>query len=313
MGAESYLFGMGRFASIHGMFRNAISILAGVLLSGLIATSQTANAPKTVSRADADAHLLHRVEPVVPSLAKATRVGGNVVIAITIDTAGGVSSYKVISGHPMLVQAAINAVKQWKYKPFEEGGTAVPVKTEVEVSFPGGMSPSEQETREKFFPQEDQCRNLLNTGKYADAEKECRKAVEISNGLPKEVVLERSGARALLANAIFLQKRPAEAIPLYEEALELDKGYRQSDDADLASDYWNLGRAYFATGDLPKADGLYQTAVSTFEAAIQSLPSMKENYTRRLKRCLGEYAKLKEAMGQNAAAQELRKKADGLP
>lgn len=100
---------------------------------------------------------------------------------------------------------------------------------------------------------------------------------------------------------------------MYEEALDLDKAYRKSDDADLASDYWNLGRAYFSTGELTKADGLYQTAVSTFEAAIQSLPSMKENYTRRLKRCLTEYVKLKETMGQDVAAQELRKKADALP
>src|SRR5947209_4559594 len=118
---------MGRFASIHGMFRKLISILAGVLLSGLVVTGQTPSAPKTLSRADADAHLMQRVEPVVPPLAKATLVGGKVVIAITIDSAGRVSSYKVVSGHPMLVQAAINAVKQWKYKPFEEGGIAVPV------------------------------------------------------------------------------------------------------------------------------------------------------------------------------------------
>jgi tetratricopeptide (TPR) repeat protein len=174
------------------------------------------------------------------------------------------------------------------------------------------MSASEQATREKFFPKEDECRKLINVGKYADAERECRRAVEVSNDLPKEIVLERSSARALLANAIFLQKRPSEAIPLYEEALELDKGYRKSDDADLASDYWNLGRAYSVIGDLSKADGLYRTAVSTFEAAIENLPSMKDNYTRRLKRCLGEYAKLKEATGQNDAARELRRKAEAL-
>jgi len=57
------------------------------------------------------------------------------------------------------------------------------------------------------------------------------------------------------------------------------------------------------TGQL--ADGLYATAVSTFEASVLSvlnLPEMKENYTRRLKRSLNEYAQLKEAEGQNDAA-----------
>ncbi|HEV3038052.1 MAG TPA: hypothetical protein VHA33_09735 [Candidatus Angelobacter sp.] len=95
-------------------------------------------------------------------------------------------------------------------------------------------------------------------------------------------------------------------------AAELDLGYRKPDDADLASDYWNLGRAYAMTGQRDKADGLYATAVSTFEAAIRDLPQMKENYTRRLKRSLNEYAELKESLGQNDKAAELRKKAGAL-
>lgn len=64
-------------------------------------------------------------------------------------------------------------------------------------------------------------------------------------------------------------------------------------------------------GGLAKADGLYASAVSTFEAAIQSLPQMKANYTQRLKRTLDEYAQLKEAEGQGEAAEELRKRAAG--
>jgi tetratricopeptide (TPR) repeat protein len=163
--------------------------------------------------------------------------------------------------------------------------------------------------RNKFFPLENECRDLINKARYGAAEAKCRDAVEISDQLPKEVILERSDARSLLANAIFLQGRRAESIPLYEEALKLDQGYRKPNDADLASDYWNLGRAYAMTGQLGKADGLYATAVSTFEAAVLNLPEMKENYTRRLKRSLNEYAQLKEAEGQNDAAAELRKKA----
>ena len=217
-----------------------------------------------------------------------------------------------VSGAPVLQKAAIDAVKQWKFRPFLEGLTPIAIATDVELDFPSGMSESESSTRDRYFPIEDECRSLIEAGAYVEAEPKCRQAVEISNNLPKEVVLERGGALSLLANAIFLQSRFTEAVPLYEQALELDKGYLGPDDADLASNYANLGRAYGAIGDLAKADELYATAVSTFRAAIRKLPSMYENYSRRLQRTLNEYAQLKEAEAQIEAASTLRQQASEI-
>ena len=217
-----------------------------------------------------------------------------------------------MSGHPVVAQAALEAVRQWKYEPFTVDGKAVAAATEVTIKFPGGMSVQEQQVRNKYFPVVENCSTLLNRGKYAEAEAECRRAVKLSNELPATAVLEHSEPRALLGNAIFLQDRVKESIPLYEEALKLDKGYAKPDDADLATDYENLARARAANGDLEIADQLYSTAVSTFEAAIKSLPDMKENYTRRLQRSLNEYANLKEARGDLAAAEQLKNRARHL-
>ena len=267
---------------------------------------------KTVSSTDATSHVARSVEPIVPPLAKAVKIGGKVKLHVIISPSGDVSSVTVISGHPLFVQSAINAVKQWKYKPFLKGETAVSVATDVELDFPGSMSEAETAVRNKFFPIVDECRSLLHARMYSEAEPKCRQAVEISNSLPKEVALERSDARTLLANSIFLQRRFSEAIPLYEEALELDKGYRKPDDADLATDYVNLGRAYGVTGELDKADELYATAVKTFRGAIQTLPQMNENYSRPLKRTLNEYAQLKDAEGQPEAASDLRKQENDI-
>jgi len=267
---------------------------------------------KTVPTSDAASHVARMVDPIVPPLAKAVKIGGKVKLHIIISPSGDVSSFTVISGHPLLVQSAINAVKQWKYKPFLEGETAISVATDVELDFPSGMSETESAVRNRFFPIVDECGRLLKGGKYSEAEPKCRQAVEISNSLPKEVVLERSDARSLLANSIFFQRRFSEALPIYEEALNLDKGYREPDDADLASDYANLGRAYGVTGGLAKADELYAAAVKTFRAAIQTLPQMTENYSRRLQRTLNEYAQLKEAEGQAEAASGLRKQANDI-
>jgi TonB family protein len=270
--------------------------VVGALLLPMVMSGQVA--PTRVSSSEAKTHLVQQVDPATPPLAKAVKVGGIVKLEVTISESGDVAAVKIISGHPMLVPSAIDAAKKWKYKPFEKDGKPIQVITEVELDFPNGMSDDESAVRNKFFPIEDQCRDLVNKGQFSAAETKCREAVEISNRLPKEVVLERSGAMSLLANSIFLQKRFEESIPVYEEALKLDLGYRKPDDADLASDYWNLGRAYAMTGQRDKADGLYATAVSTFEAAIRDLPDMKENYTRRLKRSLNEYAQLKEALAR---------------
>jgi tetratricopeptide (TPR) repeat protein len=139
-----------------------------------------------------------------------------------------------------------------------------------------------------------------------------REAVEISNELPKDVILERSSARSLLAHSILNQGRIKESIPLYEEALTLDKGFLKSNDADLASDYANLGRAYALLGELTSADDLFAISISTFEAAILNLPELKENYTMRLRARLNEYAQIKELRGQKEEAEKLRKKAGGL-
>jgi len=286
------------------------SILALTLL--LPAFPAQTTSPKTVTPTEADSHVVERTDPTIPPLAKLAKVGGKVKLHIVISPSGDVSSVKAISGHPLLIQSAIETVRRWKYKPFVEDGQPIAVETDVELDFPGGMSEPEKAARNHYFQVEKDCRDLLNAGKYADAERKCRKAVDISDELPKDVILERSSARALLANSIYLQRRFQEAIPLYEQALALDKGYRKPDDADLASDYANLGRAYAGTGDLAKADALYAAAVSTFEAAIQSLPQMKQNYTVRLKRTLNEFAQVKEAEGQGDAAAQFRTRAAGL-
>ncbi len=267
---------------------------------------------RTVSSDEAKTHCIQRIEPSIPPIAKAIRVGGKVTLHITISRTGTVAGATVLSGPPLLVQSAIDAVKQWKYKPFFEGDAPVEVVVDVEVDFPGGMPESESEARKKYFPLEDECRGLLGAHKYVEAEDKCRQAVGISDQLPENSVLERSASRSLLANALFLLQRFPEAIPLYEEALKLNQGRLKPDDADLASNYANLGRAYGAIGDLSKADAMFGVAVSTFRAAIKNLPEMSENYARRLKRTLSEYADLKDAEGQADVASELRKQATEL-
>jgi protein TonB len=79
--------------------------------------------------------LIKRVEPNYPELARQTHLSGVVLIDAVIDESGNVVEMKVVSGHPLLLQAAMNAVRQWKYKPTYLNDMAVPVQLIVTVTF----------------------------------------------------------------------------------------------------------------------------------------------------------------------------------
>jgi TonB family protein len=79
--------------------------------------------------------LLKRVDPVYPELARRARVEQTVMLEVLVDEQGNVANIRVIRGHPLLDQAAIDAVKQWQYAPTLLNGQAVRVLATVEVPF----------------------------------------------------------------------------------------------------------------------------------------------------------------------------------
>jgi protein TonB len=81
------------------------------------------------------AKLLAQPQPVYPPLARQARIQGNVVLHAIIDKDGRVGELQVISGHPLLVQSALDAVKNWRYQPTQLNGEAVEVDTTITVTF----------------------------------------------------------------------------------------------------------------------------------------------------------------------------------
>jgi protein TonB len=79
--------------------------------------------------------LLRKVQPNYPPLARQARIQGVVVLQAQISKEGAIENLQLISGHPMLAPAAIEAVKQWKYKPYLLNGEPVEVETQVQVNF----------------------------------------------------------------------------------------------------------------------------------------------------------------------------------
>jgi periplasmic protein TonB len=79
--------------------------------------------------------IVRRVNPVYPPLARQARIQGTVILQAEISKEGTIQNLQLISGHPMLAPAAIEAVKQWKYKPYLLNGEPVEVETQIQVNF----------------------------------------------------------------------------------------------------------------------------------------------------------------------------------
>ncbi|HKW98976.1 MAG TPA: energy transducer TonB [Bryobacteraceae bacterium] len=92
-------------------------------------------APMRVGGVVQAAKLMHQVTPVYPPLARQARISGVVRLEAIIDRAGAIRSLQVVSGHPLLVPAAVDAVRQWTYRPTLLNGEPVEVLTEIEVHF----------------------------------------------------------------------------------------------------------------------------------------------------------------------------------
>ena len=116
----------------------------GGVIGGIVSqTSNIAIVPKLtlparpirVSRGVTEGLLVRKVAPEYPVIARQARVQGQVLLNAIISKTGDIQNLILVSGHPMLVPAAIEAVKQWHYRPYLLNGEPVDVETTICVTF----------------------------------------------------------------------------------------------------------------------------------------------------------------------------------
>jgi protein TonB len=111
-------------------------VLGGIISSAPVAVPKVATPQRVrVSQGVTQGLLIHKVQPTYPPLAKQARIQGSVVLQAEISKNGTIENLHVLSGHPMLAPAALDAVKQWRYKPYILNGEPVEVETQVTVNF----------------------------------------------------------------------------------------------------------------------------------------------------------------------------------
>src|SRR5437879_8779028 len=110
-------------------------VIGGIISSTPMAVPKVAVQRVRVSQGVTAGLVIKRVNPTYPPLARTARVQGSVVLAAVIGKDGSIQNLHVLSGHPLLTQAALEAVKQWRYKPYILNGEPVEVDTQVTVNF----------------------------------------------------------------------------------------------------------------------------------------------------------------------------------
>jgi protein TonB len=134
---------MGAVGAVGGVPGGVAGGSMGGVLGGVIGGMGTAppppkpkqTGPLRVGGNVQAARLVNKVQPIYPPLARQTRISGTVRLHAIISKDGSIQSLEVVSGHPLLQQAALDAVRQWRYQPTLLNGDPVEVDTTIDVIF----------------------------------------------------------------------------------------------------------------------------------------------------------------------------------
>src|SRR5438477_12936778 len=111
-------------------------VIGGIISSTPVSVPKVATPQRVrVSQGVTQGLLIRKVQPNYPPLARQARIQGTVLLQAEISKDGTIENLRLINGHPMLAPAAIEAVKQWRYRPYMLNGEPVAVETQVQVNF----------------------------------------------------------------------------------------------------------------------------------------------------------------------------------
>ena len=297
------------------VFPGSYKLLTLILLASFLIRAR-GQEPIRVSDTEASSHLLAHQEPVYPPIAKVAHVHGTVILDVGISATGRVIDATVIDGPAMLQAAAMDAVKSWRYKPFEEG-KGQPVRTYV--SLPFGVLKSADEAADQadrsvgkeYFPLDDACRKGLAKPDEATVDT-CRKEVEVALRfpVPEQRYLEIWGAHLELGRALLGVDRPAEAKAEFEAAFSIAQRRIKKTEDDYAYTVFYRGVAEQKLGETDAALADYTQADESMRGAIKSLPGMAKQYGFTLKQMLRQHAALLKQLDRGSEAAKLLAEAD---
>jgi TonB family protein len=241
-----------RFCVVFTMFALGLSVTA----SGQPPARPEPNNLPSVTAEQARQNLLVSIQPGYPALAKTAGIAGVVRVEIVVDETGSVKNVKVISGQPLLVTSALEAVKKWKYRPFQIDGKPAAVRAQVEVSIPEKITQTdidrEQKFQDTYWANERAGRAAIEKGDWATAEARLKVARNAAEDRGDEKWLELADVISMLGSIKEQQKSYPEAESLLKESLAIHEKHQHPDEAEVASAQLALATCIFKRGGLPK-------------------------------------------------------------
>jgi TonB family protein len=316
--------------------KRSLTQLVLLFACGLVA----ANAQEVVqvSAKTIQQHIDHQVFPVYPPIAKAAHIQGTIVFDLRIGTKGTIESMKVVSGPPMLQQAAIDCLKQWTFHTFEKDGvpaiatgkysiifvlgdqsnatighspkSAVPAHSvTVRVLSEDAAQGPDTELNDKFNDADSACKKDILARQFTDATVSvCREAALLAEKLPTDSnYVARRSSFVYAATAYGDVGDFKSALPWAEKAVAVVELGHDGNSGSSAA-YATKGSVEGYLGDFPAADRDLTTAEDFDRKALESAQqSQVENgnyYERDLAKNLQLHAKVLQAMGRQDEAQK---------
>ena len=196
----------------------------------LLSAAAFAQGPATrVSPDEAAKHVAKAPDPPYPPLAEQARIQGNVILEVWIDETGKTLNIGLVRGHPMLAPAAIEAVRKWKYQPFNVDGKPATVKTFVIVTFGRPLNQdagdrAEMKFQNDFWSSEESAEDAIAKGDLSYAEEQLNRDKDLlSPDKGMQHIQERWQWMTSMGRLRLAQKKYDEAEQFYKDALALRK------------------------------------------------------------------------------------------
>jgi TonB family protein len=216
-------------------FLTAIALVSISCFLQLPIHAQTPSAPTSRSEKELLMDMKEWHEPVFPPIARHANAGGAVVVELIIDEEGNVSSARIVSGHPLLQAALLQAARSWKFNPVLIEGRAVSVKGRMTYTFPISKAPSKDESIREL------ARKVRRNPKSAEAHYD-------------------------LGRGHFEASNYSDAIKEFSAAIRINPKHLRS--------HLNLGHAYARLDDFDKAQAAYTEAIKVDPNSSEALHAL---------------------------------------
>ncbi len=287
-------------------------IFSFVVLFLLASALVHAQAPAPLDSSMTPPHVLNHPQADFPPIAYAAHVYGTVIVEVVIDENGHVTPVRIVSGPPMLQQAALNTVERYAFTPATLHGKPVAVKMDINIDYSMNSLPHVAEGWGKFQQAFKKCQGKMKRpGPALDQVEACGKAAQLADALPDGApTFDAITAYVQYATALIRDGKAADAVPVGKKAIAMSK--QPETLLTLSAAYEVTGEASAIAGDLKAADQYLTKAeeCKSRELQLPTTPPLKKHDSQVMKAMLQFHAKVLAAMGnQKEADSKLRQAA----